>query len=161
MTINAGDRLPEGVLRRMGPDGPEEVSLSEKLKGRRVAIFAVPGAFTPTCHSAHMPSFVRNVAKFREKGVDEIICIAVNDVHVMRAWGEATGAAAAGITLLSDGDGSFTEAIGMKFDAPAAGMYGRSRRYAMFVEDGVVKIWNPETSRGCEISGGEALLEAL
>jgi cytochrome c peroxidase len=161
MAIKVGDRLPDAVLRRMGPDGPEEVRLADRLKGRRVAMFAVPGAFTPTCHSAHMPSFVRNADAFRAKGVDEIICISVNDVHVMRVWGEVTGATEAGITLLSDTDGAFSRAIEMSFDAPATGMFGRSKRYACFVEDGVVTIWNPEISRGCEISGGEALLSQI
>jgi cytochrome c peroxidase len=161
MKINVGDRLPDATLRRMGPDGPEEVRLADSLAGRKVAIFAVPGAFTPTCHSAHMPSFVGNVDAFKAKGVDEIICIAVNDVHVMRMWGEATGAAEAGITLLADTDSSFSRAIDMVFDAPATGMIGRSKRYALYAEDGVVKIWNPEVSRGCEVSGGDALLAAI
>jgi peroxiredoxin len=160
MTIEVGDRMPEATLRRMGADGPEEVRLSEKLEGRKVALFAVPGAFTPTCHSAHMPSFVQNADAFRAKGVDEIICLSVNDVHVMRMWGEETGATAAGITLLSD-DGSLAKAMDMHFDAPAAGMYGRFKRFAAYVEDGVVKLWHPEVSRGCEISGGGALLAAI
>jgi cytochrome c peroxidase len=161
MTIKVGDRLPDATLRRMGPNGPEEIRLAEKLAGRRVAIFAVPGAFTPTCHSAHMPSFVNNIDGFRAKGVDEVICISVNDVHVMRMWGETTGATEAGITLLADTDSSFSRAIDMVFDAPPTGMIGRSKRYALFAEDGVVKIWNPEVSRGCEVSGGDALLAAI
>lgn len=161
MAISVGARLPEATLRRMGPDGPEEVKLSDKLRGRKVAMFAVPGAFTPTCHSAHMPSFVRNAQAFRAKGVDEILCLAVNDVHVMRVWGEQTGATAAGITVLSDSDGSLARAMDMYFDAPATGMFGRFKRFAAYAEDGVVKLWHPEVSRGCEISGGEALLAAI
>jgi cytochrome c peroxidase len=132
------------------------------LKGRKVAIFAVPGAFTPTCHSAHVPSFIRTKDQFAAKGVDEIICISVNDPFVMGAWGQATGATEAGITMLADATSEFTKAIGMDFDAPPAGLIARSKRYAMLVEDGTVKVLNPEESPGtCEISGGEALLDAI
>lgn len=161
MTIAEGDRLPETTLKRLGAGGVEEIRVFDLTRGRRVALFAVPGAFTPTCHSAHVPSFIRTRAGFAAMGVDEVVCVAVNDVHVMRAWGEATGATAAGITMLADPDGSFTRALGLAFDAPGPGLYGRSRRYAMFVEDGAVRVFAPETGKGCEISGGEALLEAI
>ena len=162
MTISVGDTLPDATLTRMGDNGPEPVQLSDKLKGRKVAIFAVPGAFTPTCHSAHVPSFIRTKDQFAAKGVDEIICIAVNDPFVMGAWGEATGATQAGITMLSDAGSEFTRAIGMDFDAPPAGLIARSRRYAMLVEDGTVKLLNPEESPGtCETSAGEGLLDAM
>jgi len=161
MTISTGDRLPEATLTRMGAGGAETVDLGARLKGRSVAIFAVPGAFSTTCHVAHLPSFLRNKAAFDARGVDEIICIAVNDPFVMKSWGEATGATAGGITLLADADGAFTRAIGMEFDAPAVGFFGRSRRYAMHVVDGVVKVLNVETGRGCEVSAGEALLAAI
>jgi cytochrome c peroxidase len=125
-------------------------------------VFAVPGAFTPTCHSAHMPSFVRTKDQFDAKGIDDVLCIAVNDVHVLREWAEVTGAAAAGIKVLSDGDGAFTRAIGMSFDAPATGMMGRSKRYAMVVEDGVVRTLHLEIARGvCETTAGEAMLATL
>ena len=127
-----------------------------------MVIFAVPGAFTPTCHSAHMPSFVRNADAFAEKGVDAILCVAVNDPFVLRAWAEASGAPAAGIEVLSDAGGELTRAIGMAFDAPGAGLVGRSKRYAMLVEDGVVRVLREETARGtCDVSGGEALLEVI
>ena len=125
--IEIGMRLPEARLLRIGVDGPEEVRLSELLKGRKVVIFAVPGAFTPTCDSAHVPSFIRTVEDYRAKGVEEIICVSVNDAHVMRYWGETTGATAAGITMLADADGSFAWALGMIYDNPAAGMFRRSR----------------------------------
>ena len=162
MAISEGDRLPGAALLAMGADGPQEVDLGQHLKGRKVAIFAVPGAFTPTCHSAHVPSFIRTKDGFAEKGVDEIICVAVNDPFVMGAWGEATGASAAGIAMLSDGDGSFTRAIGMDFDAPPVGLMGRSKRYAMLVEDGVVKVLHVEQEPGaCEVSAGEAMLAAI
>lgn len=161
MAISVGDTLPEVNLVQIGNDGPEAVALGDKLKGRKVVVFAVPGAFTPTCHSAHVPSFVRTKDAFAEKGVDEIICISVNDPFVMKAWGEATGATAAGLTMLGDPESAFTKAIGMDFSAPPAGLLARSKRYAMLVDDGKVTVLNVEASPGeCEISAGEALLEA-
>lgn len=162
MPITVGDTLPEATFSRMGDKGPEQVPLADLTKGRKVAIFAVPGAFTPTCHSAHVPSFIRTKDQFMAKGVDEIICIAVNDPFVMKAWGEATGATAAGLTLLADGTSAFTTAIGMEFSAPPVGLMARSKRYAMLVEDGVVTILHAEESPGvCDVSGGEALLAAM
>ncbi|WP_170600397.1 peroxiredoxin [Ruegeria arenilitoris] len=160
--ISIGDTLPEATLIQMGADGPEEVRVSSKVKGRKVVIFAVPGAFTPTCHSAHVPSFMRTKDQFAAKGVDEIICVSVNDPFVMKAWGEATGATAAGLTMLADPASEFTKAIGMDFDAPPAGLIARSKRYAMLVEDGKVVALNLEESPGaCEISAGEGLLEVI
>ncbi len=162
MTIAVGHKLPEVTLTRFGDKGPEPVALADKLKGRKVAIFAVPGAFTPTCSMAHVPSFIRTKDQFMAKGVDEIICISVNDPFVMKAWGEATGATAAGLTMLADAESAFTTAIGMNFSAPPAGLIARSRRYAMYAEDGVVKVFQAEESPGtCDISGGEALLAAI
>ena len=161
MTIQEGDRMPAATLRQFGADGVTEVVLADRLAGRTVVLFAVPGAFTPTCHSAHVPSFIRTKPQFDAKGVDEIICVAVNDPFVMKSWGEATGATKAGITMLSDADGSLAHALGMQFDAPGPGLYGRSKRYAMVVRDGVVTTFAPELDRGCEISGGEALLKAV
>ena len=158
MPISIGDTLPSATLLVIGPDGPESVSLDEKTKGRKVVIFGLPGAFTNTCTSAHVPSFIRTKDQFDAKGVDEIICIAVNDPHVMKAWGEATGAAMAGLTLLADADSSFTGAIGMQFDAPAAGFHKRSIRYALYAEDGKVRVLNVEEGRGvCEMSSGETV----
>jgi peroxiredoxin len=161
MTIAEGMSLPDATLLQMGDNGPEGVSLAAKLKGRKVVIFGLPGAYTGTCSTAHVPSFIRTATKFADKGVDEIICVSVNDPHVMKAWGEATGATAAGITMLGDADSSFTKAIGMDFDAPGAGFHARSKRYSLLAEDGVVKIFNPEVGRGCEISAGEHLLTQL
>ncbi|GFE48969.1 peroxiredoxin [Roseobacter cerasinus] len=162
MTISQGSPLPDATLVELGADGPAPVSLADKTKGRKVVIFAVPGAFTPTCHSAHVPSFIRTKDQFDAKGVDEIICVSVNDPFVMKSWGEATGATGAGITMLGDADSSFTKAIGMDFDAPPAGLHGRSKRYAMLVEDGTVTLLQAEESPGvCEVSGGEALLENM
>jgi cytochrome c peroxidase len=132
------------------------------MKGRKIVIFAVPGAYTGVCTTAHVPSFMRTKDAFAAKGVDEIICIAVNDPFVMQAWGESTGATKAGLTMLSDAEGAFTQAIGMDFNAPPAGLINRSRRYAMLVDDGVVKVLHVEESPGtCEASGGESLLAVI
>lgn len=161
MPISVGDTLPDAKFTRMGAEGPEQISLNSLTSGRKVVIFAVPGAFTPTCHSAHMPGFIAAKEALMAKGVDEIICVSVNDAHVMRMWGDTTGATEAGITLLADGEGAFAKAMGMSFDAPIVGMMGRSKRYALAAENGVVTVWHPETTRGCEISGGGAMLAAL
>ncbi|WP_170506245.1 peroxiredoxin [Ruegeria arenilitoris] len=160
--ISTGETLPDATLTQLGADGPEEVRISDKTKGRKVVIFAVPGAYTPTCSSAHVPSFIRTKDQFTANGVDEIICVSVNDPFVMKAWGEATGATDAGLTMLGDASAEFTKAIGMEFDAPPAGLYTRSKRYAMLVEDGKVTALNLEESPGaCEISAGESLLDAI
>lgn len=162
MTITTGATLPGATLLQMGEAGPEGVSLGDKLKDRKVVIFGLPGAYTGTCSTAHVPSFMRTRDGFAAKGVDEVICLSVNDPFVMKAWGEATGATAAGITMLGDATGDFTKAIGMDFDAPPAGLIGRSKRYSMLVENGVVTILNEEGSPGeCEISAGETLLDAM
>ncbi|MGB0659264.1 MAG: peroxiredoxin [Mangrovicoccus sp.] len=162
MAIEIGQSLPDANLIKLGAEGPETVSVAELTKGRKVVIFAVPGAFTPTCHSAHVPSFIRTKDGFDAKGVAEIVCVSVNDPFVMKAWGEATGATEAGLSLLGDPSSEFTKAIGMDFDAPPAGLVARSKRYAMLVEDGQVTKLHLEESPGtCEISGGESLLAEL
>ncbi|MFN6924778.1 MAG: peroxiredoxin [Tabrizicola sp.] len=161
MTIAVGSRLPEATLLHMGDGGVESVKLSERLKGRKVVIFGLPGAYTGTCSTAHVPSFIRTAKAFADKGVDEIICISVNDPFVLKAWGEVTGATAAGITMLADANSSFTKAIGMAFDVPHLGFFARSKRYSVLVEDGVVTRFNPEPGTGCEISAGEHLLAQL
>jgi peroxiredoxin len=161
MTISVGDRLPDASLVTMTAEGPQVVDLSSRLKGRKVVLFALPGAFTGTCSTIHMPSFLRTAGAFRAKGVDEIICLAVNDPFTLKAWGEATGATKAGITLLGDADGSFTKALGMDFTAPKIGLYGRSNRYALVLEDGVVTVANIDRPGECDISVGEALLAAV
>ena len=159
MAISQGDKLPSTILRRMGNDGPEEVTIDALTSGRKIVLFGLPGAFTPTCSSAHVPSFIRTIDQFRAKGVDEIVCVAVNDVHVMREWSKVSGAAAAGLSMWADPVSAFTTAIGMNFDVEAIGFVGRSSRYAMLVDDGIVSILNLETARGiCDISGGENLL---
>ena len=158
MALNEGDKLPEGTLLQMTQDGPAAVDMAQYATGR-VAIFALPGAYTGICSTQHVPSFIRTADQFRAKGVDRIVCVSVNDPFVMGAWAKDTGAEAAGLTFLSDADGAFTEAMGMSFDAPAAGMFGRSKRYAMLVENGTITALEVEESPGqCSISGGESLL---
>ncbi|ETD91307.1 peroxiredoxin [Rhodobacter capsulatus] len=162
MTLTVGEKLPAATLLKIGANGPEAVDLAAVTAGRKVVIFAVPGAYTGVCTTAHVPSFIRTKPQFDAKGVDEILCVSVNDPFVMAAWGEATGATAAGITLLADAEAAFTKAIGMAFSAPPVGLIDRSARYAMLVEDGVVKVLNREESPGvCELSAGEGLLAAL
>ena len=162
MTITTGDTLPNATLLLMGDDGPQSVTMAEKLADRKVIIFGLPGAFTGTCTTAHVPSFMITSDAFKAKGVDEIICISVNDPFVMKAWSDATGAADAGITMLGDAESEFTTAIGMNFSAGPVGFVNRSKRYSMLVENGVVTVLNAEDSRGqCEISAGETLLEQM
>ncbi|MBI1217300.1 MAG: redoxin family protein [Rhodobacteraceae bacterium] len=162
MTISVGDRLPEATLVRLGASGPEAVALSAMTGGRKVVIFALPGAYTGTCTTSHVPSFIRTKAGFDAKGVDEIICLSVNDPFVMDAWGKSTGAIAAGITMLGDATAAFTKAVGMDFSAPAVGLLDRSKRYAMYVVDGVVQVMHEEQAPGvCDLSGGESMLEAI
>ncbi len=162
MAISQGDTLPDATLSFMGDEGPATVQLSEKTKGRKIVIFALPGAFTGTCTTAHVPSFIRTKDQFATKGVDEIICISVNDPFVMSAWGDSTGASAAGITMLGDPEAAFTKAMGREFSAPPAGLVDRSKRYAMVVEDGKVTLLQEDESPGvCDVSGGEGLLSAM
>lgn len=162
MAISQGDTIPDATLSFMGDEGPATVQLSEKTKGRKVVIFALPGAFTGTCTTAHVPSFIRTKDQFAGKGVDEIICISVNDPFVMGAWGESTGATAAGITMLGDPEAAFTKAMGREFSAPPAGLVDRSKRYAMVVEDGKVTLLQEDESPGvCDVSAGEGMLSAM
>ena len=161
MAISVGERLPEATLVTMGANGPEEVKLSDKLKGRKVVVFALPGAFTGPCTTAHIPSFIRTADAFRSKGIEEIICISVNDPFVLKAWGEATGATKAGITHLGDADGSMTKGLKLDFTAPHLGLIGRSNRYAVVVSDGVITHSNFVKPGECNISTGEMLLETL
>lgn len=147
---------------RMGAEGPETVDLHSLTDGRKVVIFGLPGAYTGTCTTAHVPSFMRTKGQFDAKGVDEIICVSVNDPFVMDAWGTSTGGAEAGLTFLGDPQSEMTRSIGMDFDAPPAGLIARSKRYSMLVDNGKVAILNEEGSPGeCEISAGETLLDQL
>ncbi len=162
MTISVGDNIPDATLTVMGDAGPAQVALADRLKGRKVVLFGLPGAYTGTCTTAHVPSFIRTRDQFAAKGVDEVICVSVNDPFVMGAWGTSTGASAAGITMLGDADASLTKAMGLAFTAPPVGLFDRSKRYALYAEDGVVKVLHLEENPGvCDVSGGEALLAAI
>jgi len=161
MTIKVGDKLPNATFRVMTAEGPKPKTTDDIFKGKKVALFAVPGAYTPTCSNLHMPSFVNNAAAIKAKGVDTIAVTAINDVFVLDAWKKATNADGK-VDFLSDGNGEFTNAIGMGFDGSGLGLGTRSKRYSMLVDNGVVKSLNVEDSPGqCSISGGEALLKQL
>ena len=160
MTIKVGDTLPETKFKIMTADGPAERSSSDLFGGRTVVLFAVPGAFTPTCHNNHLPGFVEHADTILSKGVDEIAVVSVNDVFVMNAWAKATGADK--ITFLADGSADFAKAIGLELDASGAGLGIRSKRYAMIVKDGKVTALNIEETPGkAEVSGAAGILAAL
>ncbi len=162
MPIQIGDQLPNATLIRMGDEGAEQVRLAPLLDGRKVALFGLPGAFTGTCSSAHMPSFIRTRTGFVEKGVDEVICVTVNDPFVLQAWDEATGARAGGVTLLGDPMSEFTKAIGMNFTAPVVGFVERCTRFSSLIDNGVVTHLNLEEGPGvCEMTAGETLLSQI
>lgn len=160
MTIKAGDRIPSMNLRQMTADGPKEVSTDEFFGGKKVILFAVPGAFTPTCSARHLPGFVDKAADLKAKGVDTIACIAVNDVFVMDAWGKAQNCAGK-VEMLSDGNADFAKALGLELDATKGGLGIRSKRYAMIVDDGVVKQVNVEAPGAFEVSSAEHVIGQL
>ena len=161
MAIKVGDRLPSATFTTMTAEGPKPQTTDDIFKGKKVALFAVPGAFTPTCNNLHMPSFVNNADALKKKGVDTIAVTGVNDVFVMEAWKKSTGAEGK-IDFLADGNGEFAKAIDMAFDGSGNGLGTRSKRYSMLVDDGVVKKLNIEDAPGkCDISGGQALLGQL
>jgi peroxiredoxin len=167
MSIRVGDRLPAGTLTEMNeaetpgcPAGPVSVSVEEQVKGRRIVIFGLPGAFTPTCSAKHVPGYVALYDRLRARGVDEIWCLAVNDAFVMGAWGREQKAAGK-VRMLADGNADYTRALGLELDLSARGMGLRSRRYAMLVEDGVVRRLNVEAPGKFEVSSAETMLEQL
>jgi glutaredoxin/glutathione-dependent peroxiredoxin len=161
MTIAVGDRIPAATFKTPTADGPQDITTGSIFTGRTVVLFAVPGAFTPTCHNNHLPGFLAHAADFKAKGVDTIAVTGVNDVHVMKAWAAATGSGDA-ILHLADGSATFAKAIGLELDATAFGMGMRSKRYAMLVKDGVVTILHVEDMPGkAEASSAEALLAAM
>ena len=161
MTINVGDRLPNASLRLVTSDGPKIVTIQEFFGGKKVVLFGLPGAFTPTCHKNHLPGFIEHEAAIKAKGVDAIAMTAVNDHHVLAAWSKATGSEGK-ISFLADGAAEFAKAMGLDYDASPGGMGVRSKRYAMLVEDGVVKILHIEDAPGkAEISSAENLLKGM
>jgi peroxiredoxin len=161
MTIKVGDKLPEGKFRVMGPEGPAWKTTDEVFKGKKVVLFAVPGAFTPTCSNSHLPGFLKNADAIKAKGVDAIAVTGVNDVFVMEAWKKSTGAGGK-IDFLADGNGDFAKALDLSMDGSGGGLGTRSKRYAMLVDDGVVKKLNIEEAPGkAETSSAENLLGSL
>ena len=159
MTIEVGQKLPDLPLAIATPDGPKPTSSAEYFKGKKVALFAVPGAFTPTCSARHLPSYVEKADELKAKGVDEIACISVNDPFVMRAWGERDGSAE--VTMIADGNGDFADALGLAMDGSKFGMGKRSQRYSMVVDDGVVQQLNVEAPGEYRASSAEHMLEQL
>ncbi|TQF80500.1 peroxiredoxin [Elioraea sp. Yellowstone] len=160
MTIKVGDTIPSVKLMQATPDGPREVSTDEIFKGRTVVLFAVPGAFTPTCSAKHLPSFLHNIDALKAKGVDTIACMAVNDVFVMDAWAKSQGVGDR-IVMLADGSGVLTRALGLELDLTARGLGIRSQRFALVAKDGVVTHLAIEAPGGFEVSKGEAILAVL
>ena len=160
MAISVGDRIPQTTLVKATPDGPQPVESEEFFKGRTVALFSVPGAFTPTCSARHLPGFVEKTDEFKAKGVDEIACTAVNDAFVMGAWSES-GEAAGKVTMLADGNGEFAQAVGLTMDGSKFGMGTRGQRYSMLVRDGVVEQLNVEEPGAYSVSSAEYMLERL
>ena len=160
MTIKVGDKVPSVKLKQMTAEGVKEVSTDDFFKGKKVVLFAVPGAFTPTCSAKHVPGFVQNDAALKAKGVDAVACLSVNDAFVMGAWGKEQKSDGK-VVMLADGNGDFTRAVGLELDATANGLGKRSKRYAMVVENGVVKTLNVEAPGAFEVSSAEAILKTL
>jgi len=159
MTIKAGDRLPKTTFVKATDSGPEQVDSEEFFKGRKVALFSVPGAFTPTCSARHLPGFVEKAEELKAKGVDEIVCTAVNDAFVMGAWRQANGADA--VTMLADGNGAFAKAVGLEMDGSKFGMGTRGQRYSMLVDDGVIEQLNVEAPGEFNVSSAEYMLDRM
>ncbi len=161
MAIKVGDALPADIkLKEMGEGGPKDVTVGQVFKGKKVIVFAVPGAFTPTCSMKHLPGFLEQANAIRAKGVDDIVCLSVNDAFVMGAWGKANNAQGK-VRMLADGNGEFTKALGLTLDASGFGMGTRSQRYAMIVQDGKVKELFVEPGPGLTISSAESVLAKL
>jgi len=160
MTIKVGDSVPQSSFTTSGPDGPKPLTTDVLFKGKTVALFAVPGAFTPTCSARHLPSFKQHAADLKKKGVDVIACVAVNDVFVMKAWGENQGVGD-NILMLADGNGDFAQAMGLEVDLSVAGLGSRSQRYAAVIDDGVITSLDVEPNPGVDVSKCENVLAKL
>ena len=159
MTISVGDKLPDATLIKASESGPEKVQTSEYFAGKKVALFSVPGAFTPTCSAKHLPGYVEKANDLKAKGVDEIACTAVNDAFVMNAWNKDAGSA--DVTMLADGNGEFAEALGLTMDGSGFGLGKRGQRFSMIVEDGVVKELNVEEPGDFKVSSADHMLGQL
>jgi peroxiredoxin len=161
MAIKVGEKLPAGTFGIMKSEGPGSISSDELFRGKRVVLFSVPGAFTPTCSKTHLPSFVQNASALKAKGIDTVACLAVNDVFVMDAWGKGAGADGK-VLMLADGNATYTKALGLDLDASGFGMGTRGQRFALIAKDGTVEKLMMEPSAGqCTVSGGESILNSL
>lgn len=160
MTISVGDKMPEGTFTTMGADGPAPVTSADLFGGKTVVLFGLPGAFTPTCSAKHLPGFVNSANDLKGRGIDSIVCISVNDVFVMDAWGKDQNVGDK-VEMIADGSGDLTDALGLGLDLSGRGLGKRSTRYSMLVEDGVVKALNVEDGGAFEVSSAEQLLEKL
>jgi len=160
MPIKPGDKLPADLKLKEMDGGPKDVTVGDVFKGKKVVLFAVPGAFTPTCSMKHLPGFIERAAAIKAKGVDEIVCLSVNDAFVMGAWGDSSGAKGK-VRMLADGNGEFTRAVGLEMDASGFGMGKRSQRYAMIVKDGAVEHVLVEPGPGLNASSAESVLQKL
>jgi glutaredoxin/glutathione-dependent peroxiredoxin len=160
MTIKVGDKIPSVSVKTMDKDGMQTLSTDDIFKGKKVVLFALPGAFTPTCSAKHLPGFVQNAAAIKGKGVDTIACLSVNDAFVMDAWGKAQNVGG-DVLMLADGNADFSKAVGLTMDGTGYGMGTRACRYAMVVDNGVVKALNVEAPGAFEVSSAEAVMKAL
>jgi peroxiredoxin len=160
MTIKVGDKMPQGRFMRMGADGPEPLSTDDLFRNKKVVLFSVPGAFTPTCSAKHLPGFIGNFEQLKAKGVDTIACMAVNDVFVMKAWGDASHAGGK-VEMLADGNGEYARALGLEMDASKFGMGTRGQRFSIIVDDGVVTELNVEAPGEFKVSSAEHALAQL
>ena len=159
MSIQVGDKIPACTMKVMGGEGPRDISTDEIFSGKKVILFAVPGAFTPGCSMTHLPGYVVNADKIKAAGVDSIVCMAVNDAFVMDAWGKAQNADE--IMMLADGNGEFTSALGLELDGTGFGLGHRSQRFAMIVDDGTVTHLNVEPGAGVDVSSAETMMALL
>ncbi len=160
MTIKVGDKIPQVTLSTMTEEGPKPVDLGELCEGKKVVLFAVPGAFTPTCSAQHLPGYITNSSALKEKGADVIACVSVNDAFVMAAWGKDRNSGD-NVLMLADGNGEFTAAVGLEMDGKAFGLGTRSQRYAMVIDSGVVTTLNVEPGPSLDVSSSESILNSL
>jgi peroxiredoxin len=160
MTIKVGEKMPAGGFMQMGPDGPQKITADKLFAGKKVVLFSVPGAFTPTCDAKHLPGFVEHAAEFKAKGIDTLACVAVNDVFVMNAWGKASGVGDK-VLMLADGNAEYAKALGLDFDASGFGMGTRGQRFAIYADDGIVRGLFVEAPGEFSVSSAEHLLKQV